>query len=456
MDIKDFLNAVCKQIKCEYVKQPISQELEQHIQDLKESYIDKGMNEVDAEEIAIKQMGEPEEIGKRLNKVHKPKLDWKLLILILILVIYGIFIAICKQNSSNSILRDKIFHIVLGIIIGLVIYFYDYRKIKRFSNIIYIIAVLIILLPAFNIFGATINGLKYFYIPGLTLNSAVVTLPLFIVSFVGFITNYDQNNKMYVNIKVLEKKLIINKDLIKILTFSIFSLMLLMEIPSIASVIILGISYLVITTLYVIKTNKNSKKILIKIYGTLAIFMILFISAIGVNSFRINRIVAAFKPELDPNGSGYIGMLQKEVMQNAKMIGESDTEIMSRQDDIISTESNFTFIYLIGKTGILISSILVITIILTSIKLLINSRFIKDFYGKYIIIGLSILYILQSIMSILMNINLGVQLNIDLPFVSTGGVYFIINAVSIALILSIYRRKNINMNIGDIAQNPES
>ena len=261
---------------------------------------------------------------------------------------------------------------------------------------------------------------------------------------------------MHVNIKVLEKKLIINKDLIKILTFSIFSLMLLMEIPSIASVIILGISYLVITTLYVIKTNKNSKKILMKIYGTLAIFMILFISVIGVNSFRINRIVASFKPELDPNGSGYIGMLQKEVMQNAKMIGESDTEIMSRQDDIISTESNFTFIYLIGKTGILISSILVITIILTSIKLLINSRFIKDFYGKYIIIGLSILYILQSIMSILMNINLGVQLNIDLPFVSTGGVYFIINAVSIALILSIYRRKDINMNIGDIAQNPEA
>ena len=55
-----------------------------------------------------------------------------------------------------------------------------------------------------------------------------------------------------------------------------------------------------------------------------------------------------------------------------------------------------------------------------------------------------------------MNINLGVQLNIDLPFVSTGGVYFIINAVSIALILSIYRRKDINMNIGDIDQNPES
>ena len=43
-----------------------------------------------------------------------------------------------------------------------------------------------------------------------------------------------------------------------------------------------------------------------------------------------------------------------------------------------------------------------------------------------------------------MNINLGIQININLPFVTYGGAYFIVNIINIAIILSIYRRKDIN------------
>ena len=130
MDIKDFLNDVCKEIKYNPVKKPISEELEQHIQDIKDDYIKDGIQEREAEEKAIKQMGNAQDIGKRLNKVHKPKLDWKLLILILVLVAYGIFIAICKQNSTNTILKDTLIYMATGLMIGIAIYFIDYRKIK--------------------------------------------------------------------------------------------------------------------------------------------------------------------------------------------------------------------------------------------------------------------------------------------------------------------------------------
>lgn len=82
-------------------------------------------------------------------------------------------------------------------------------------------------------------------------------------------------------------------------------------------------------------------------------------------------------------------------------------------------------------------------ILLTSMKLIFNAKNIKEQYGQFIIIGLSIIYILQSIASVLMNINLGIQTTINIPFVSYGGVYLIVNIASMALILSIYRRKDI-------------
>lgn len=446
MDIKNFLNEVCKEIKYNPVRKPISEELEQHIQDRKEDYIFSGIKEEEAEEKAIKQMGNAKEIGKKLNQVHRPKLDWKLLILIFILVAYGVYMAICKQNSTNTILKDTIIYMATGLIIGIPVYFLDYRKIRRYSNLIYLIATLIIFLPAIGIGACQINGIDYFRLGGFTFHTATVTIPLFIISFVGFLTSFDKSHKK--NIKILDLNIVIYQDLVKIVVFSIFSLLLIGMIPSMVSGILLGSIYLIMATIFIIKTSPNKVSTLVKMYGTMGVLVIVAIFCIGVEPYYpFERLIVSFHPELDPEGIGYIGMLQKEVLQNAKLIGEADTEIIKSDQFILSANSNFTFIYLIGKAGILPASILVIAILLIAIKIIINSKLIKDWYGKAIIIGLGLLYIMQSVISVLMNVNLGIQFNINLPFVSYGGTYFVINAISIAYILSIYRRKDINLEM---------
>jgi len=133
-------------------------------------------------------------------------------------------------------------------------------------------------------------------------------------------------------------------------------------------------------------------------------------------------------------------------MENAKLIGKAEVEeewLVVNIDDIFE-DSNHTFIYLLGKVGIIPAIILVLAIILTSIKLIINAKNIKEQYGKFLIIGLSTLYILQSVASVLMNINWGIQADINIPFVSYGGFYFMVNILSMALMFSVYRRKDIN------------
>lgn len=445
MRIKEFLASVCEQINYKPIRENIAEELKNHIEESKENYIQEGLEEQIAEEKAIEQMGDSEEIGKKLNKIHRPKLDWKLLILILILVVYGIFIAICKQDSSNTIVKDTLIYMVTGLIIGIVVYFMDYRKIKKYSNLLYLIASLIVFLPAIGLCRSTINGIDYFRIAGITFNTAIVAVPLFIISFAGFITSFNDKNK--INVTISDWDITIYKDLAKIIIFSIFSLLLIMMIPSLVNGMILGITYLIIATIYIIKTCERKISILVKMYATMGILVVLAAFYIGIQPYHFERVMTSFHPELDPQGAGYFGMLQKEIIENAKLIGEADTKIITTDEFIIPKESNFTFIFLLGKAGILIASILVITILLISVKLIINSKLVKDIYGKTIIIGLGALYILQSIMSVLMNINLGLQLNVNLPFVSPGGVYFIINAVSIAYILSIYRRKDITLEI---------
>lgn len=68
---------------------------------------------------------------------------------------------------------------------------------------------------------------------------------------------------------------------------------------------------------------------------------------------------------------------------------------------------------------------------------------VKESNGKLLIIGMSSIFILQSIFNILMNLNLIIDANFNLPFVSYGRLNLIVNMMCLTLVLAIYRRKDI-------------
>lgn len=441
MDIKNFLDKVCGEIKYRPVRKGICEELKSHIQEIKEEYTNKGIPENEAEEKAVFQMGVPEEIGRKLNKIHKPKLDWKLLLLMVILMGFGVFVAILKQPIMNeNYIGSTIIYMTIGVILSIGIYFFDYKLLKKYSTVIYIIASILMILPMIQ-FGFIPRGVYNIQLFEITISPSTIALPLYLISFIGFIFNYNKTNNF--KMTILNKEIEINKDMVKIIICSVASLMLMEYISSITNAIILGIIYLIISTAKIIQNKKNRIKNLIILY-VIPVFMGLLLILMLVKSpYRFERIISSFNPEVDPESSGYVGMLQKEILENAKIIGEADTMPISNSQSIINVESNYTFIYLLGKTGILVAGLLVCTIILASVKLIINAKNIKEQYGKFLIIGLSSLYILQPFATILMNVNMGVQTNVNLPFVTYGGIYFIVSILSMAIIFSVYRRKDI-------------
>lgn len=381
-------------------------------------------------------MGNPEEIGKKLNKIHKPKLDWKMLILLIILIGFGIITAILK----NNILVNTLIYVIIGILLSIGMYFLDYRKIKKHSNLIYIVATLIMIFPYIG-FGKYINGILYVSIFNITFSQAIVSVPLYLIAFIGWISNYDITKN--IEIKINEETFKINKDSIKIILLSLISVILMLNMPSIVNGGILCLGYLIISISKIIKYSKKKVIKLIKVLTPFGIMGLILIMTLIAEPYRLQRITVSFNPEKDPTGSGYVGTLQNKILKNAKLFGEADTKVISSDEFIISKESQYTFIYLVGKIGIVFSGILILTIILISIKLILDAKNIKDQYGKLLIIGMGTLYIVQSIASILINVNLMVQASVNLPFVSYGGVYFIINAFEFGLVFSVYKRKDV-------------
>lgn len=444
LQIKDFLEKVCNEIKYKPIREEISKELENHIEESKEAYIHKGESEEIAINKAIADMGDAEVIGKTLNKIHKPKLDYKLIILLLILLCFTFLVVGIKTTShvfsegEGPFFVKTIVYLIIGFILGLAIYFMDYTKIAKYSNYIYIVSSILIIYTVISSHHL-INGIPYLNIGNIYIPINRVVMPLFLISFIGFIQNVGKHK---VEFRVLDLETIqIDKSLIKIIILSVFSLLLLASIPSLTSAFILGIAYMIIATVKIIKDSHKKVTNLLKLCGVIFALGIICIISLTTAPYRLERIVTTFYPETDPEGAGWLGINRKLIIESASMFGEA--EDMSNALDLFDAGTQFAFISILAHYGWIVAILLIVTIILISIKLIINSIKVKDAYGKMIIIGISCLFIFQSVFNVLMNLNLWFESGFELPFVSYGGTGLIMNMACLALVLSIYRRKDI-------------
>lgn len=347
LQIKEFLDNVCKQIKYKPVRENIAEELKNHIEEAKGDYIKEGIEENIAEEKAIKQMGEAEKIGKRLNKIHRPKLDWTLLLIVGILLCFGFLVVLIRVNNgldgyvTMSNMGKYLTFLAIGTIFGMMIYFMDYRSFSKYSNIVYLLATGVIIFTL--LFGRMVNGIPYLYISNfISINPVIIAMPLYIISFVGFINNLDKESKLQ-NIVLKYYNIKININLLKVIVLSIFSLILLGLIPSMASAGVLGLTYMILATVKIVQLNENRVKKIIKLWGSVILIGVVLLTYIlGVSPFRWSRLQVALNPESDPEGAGWIAINRKEIIESAKFFGEAEN--MSDAIDLFDEGTDYAFI----------------------------------------------------------------------------------------------------------------
>ncbi len=109
---KEFLDTVLSYVKFPFDKEDIRMELQEHIWDRIDYYTQQGLTYYEAEEKAIKDMGDPKEIGIQLNKEHHPLIGWLYLaskVLVILFVIINIFMAVpVIIDLGYSIFDDKL------------------------------------------------------------------------------------------------------------------------------------------------------------------------------------------------------------------------------------------------------------------------------------------------------------------------------------------------------------
>lgn len=282
MNVKEFLNNVSNQIKYKPIRGIIIEELEEHIDEIKNENMTNGLSEELAEETAIKQMGNPVQIGMNLNKIHKPKMDWITLILTLILILVGgQFVILLYPNilwkngvlGLNDFMTAKLQYIIfaLTIFLSIFIYFYDYRKIYKYSKTIYILATLLNIIAFFR--GSRENGNIIWGLAPITwVSPTTFTNLMYIIAFAGFIKN--------INTKTTTKKImLISSSCLSVVT----ALMI-----NFVSGFLLGSTYLIIITVHLLK-EKQIKNTIVLWISSIVLFSLLATVICIIPTIKMNN-----------------------------------------------------------------------------------------------------------------------------------------------------------------------
>ncbi|WP_426454372.1 permease prefix domain 1-containing protein [Paenibacillus sp. S-38] len=78
-EVQDYLNQVCSKVRAREVHQEIREELISHIEELVLTKEADGSSKEKAVPWALRQMGDPAQVGGELHKIHRPRLNWVLL-----------------------------------------------------------------------------------------------------------------------------------------------------------------------------------------------------------------------------------------------------------------------------------------------------------------------------------------------------------------------------------------
>ncbi|AOY74574.1 FtsW/RodA/SpoVE family cell cycle protein [Clostridium formicaceticum] len=437
--ISDFLAGVCEQIKYKKICGDIVEELQGHIYELMDRYIEDGMKEDEAAQKSIEQMGDPILIGKALNKTHRPKTEWSILFLLGAMVLIGgvtLFFLANDQASLlnfNRIFKSYLVYITIGIVACTVFYFFDYTKLEKYSLFIFITTIIFLLIS--GKLGRHMNGVPYISIGVLSFNPVSLAFPLFLISFSGLVNRWATG-------KI--------KNMLKLLGCAFSAVFIVLVQPSFSSTMLLSGGFIIIITIAIMSKEfvGNRKRVLISIYGgATSGILLLLIRILRQGGYKAARLRVFLNPSLDPYGYGYINFLLNEMLSSAKLFGKSDSlySTIEGVHRIALPEANtdYIFAYIVAAFGWIMGALTIIVIALAIVRMFLATRRIHHSYGRYLACSIVAVFALQALGNILMNIGMAPILGFSLPFISYGGTNFVVNMALIGLLLGVYRRKDL-------------
>lgn len=431
MKMEEYLNKVTEQMRCKKARASVAGELENHILDQMEAYKQEGLEEEEALDKAIIQMGDPVEVGVSFDRIHRPQISWSMLILVGVISIFSIILQVILRSGMTEYVghmaERQIVFILVGYLLMLLVYYLDYSFLGKYAVQIggIFLAFMIVTKP----FRIGLNGANFIMIGGLTFFVPFV-MCLFVPLFGAILFQYRGEGYRAIG---------------KSIVWMAIATVIVME-ASLPYAVLIGVSML---TLFVIAVEKewfkiNQKKVLgitgIGV-GLLILLTILFAENM-LKNYQVDRIKAFISQSGEQN---YMANMAKMILQKSSMIGGNKEAIGLVTESLSGANSEMIFVSIVACMGIF-AGILAAGLLIFMIQKIFRISFgQKNQLGMIVGCGCGMLLMMMSFFSIIQSLGLFPISSVVLPFFSNSGSGTLVFYVLMGLVLSIYRYQNIPM-----------
>lgn len=371
--------------------------------------------------------------------MHKRNIDYKLLILTLIISSFGVLmiysasnvIGLKEYNDSLYYFKRQFIFFIIGIILMILMTKIDLKYLYKYSIHIFLFCFLLLILVLIPGIGKESGGARSWISIGTYQFQPSEFMKLGIILVIS---------------KILSSKVQIKfeaKTFLLCLGITVITFGLIMMQPDFGTGLVLMISVLVLLYLSGIHIKYF---VCLGVLGVLA-FAFLIISA----PYRLERIMAYLNPWEDPLGSGFQAIQSLFATIPGGLFGHGFNNSIQKHFFLPEPQNDFIFAIVIEEFGLLGGALLIFIyfcIINRSFNIAIN---INDYYleekrdvmfYKYLCFGIIASLSFQVIINMMVVVGLLPVTGITLPFLSYGGSSLITSFVGIGIILNISKYRN--------------
>lgn len=430
MESHEYVELVTGQMRCKKARGMVAEELQNHIDDQVEKYIEFGMEKDKAEEEAVRKMGDPIEVGTDMDRIHRPKMDYKVLAMVAVFSFLGILVQIVTIVSTKNLrgtITENITNILgyfaIGLIVMTVMMFIDYSILGKYLLPIYVGLMLVLLL------SSEIIDAGVFLTSDFTRALFLLLTPIY-AAFV-----YSQRNAGYKGI-VLSVLLLGFTALLYLrsYTYNTFDSIDLFFVG------IIVLSFAVIKGWFLVNRKWTVLTLWLMWIVPLATLVIGILTGIIGRVYQKDRLLAFFHPADYAQGAGYQTVYMRNMLGELKLFGPcADLSDIS----LFGGSSAFDFGYILCRFGVIGGILLVAGIGLLIVLML--DRILKQSNRLGTLVGLSCILalLLPAVRNILVSLTAFPATNAVLPFFTVSGKGTIGVYMLLGVFLSVYRNSNI-------------
>lgn len=353
------------------------------------------------------------------------KLDRTLFISVVVLMLIGLAIVFSTSHSSsgNSLANfyKQFTFIIFGIIILIATSFFNYRALKNYSGVFYVCACFALVLVL--VFGSNIRGTEsWFNLGYFNLQPSEFIKVIMVIILAKYLSKAGASENGL-------KKFIISG------IYVFIPVLLIIIQPDLGSSLVILFTWISMVAI----SGITKKQIIILL--CLASVVLAVSWNFLLKDYQKKRINVFFNIQSDPKGAGY------NVNQSIIAIGSGEIwgkglghGSQSQLNFLPEKHTDFIFAVIaeeMGLIGVLFVLGLFSVIFYRLLKIINESH---DNFGKYLVIGSSLMIFFHVLINIGMNMGIMPVTGIPLPFVSYGGSSLISFMLMLGIVQNIYKK----------------